>query len=170
MERAVTAERETAEELAVTLREAITRLNRRVRQTRPVGDLTFSQLSALTSLKLTPAVTGTATLTDGALHFPITGGNVKYFDPKQKYRPYVQGEIDHAGGQVVDVDLQPEPGRVDEQGAEDGRDDVRLGPGHDGDFHELGLLPDDRGTVRPGSGARYLRTEVRRRVEVQAHA
>jgi DNA-binding MarR family transcriptional regulator len=57
MERAVTAERETAEELAVHLREAITRLNRRVRQTRPVGDLTFSQLSALTSLKLAGALT-----------------------------------------------------------------------------------------------------------------
>jgi DNA-binding MarR family transcriptional regulator len=57
MERAVTAERETAEELAVALREAITRLNRRVRQTRPVGDLTFSQLSALTSLKLAGALT-----------------------------------------------------------------------------------------------------------------
>jgi DNA-binding MarR family transcriptional regulator len=57
MERAVTAERETAEELAVALRDAITRLNRRVRQTRPVGDLTFSQLSALTSLKLAGALT-----------------------------------------------------------------------------------------------------------------
>ncbi len=41
-----------ADELAKTLREAITRLNRRVRQARPVGDLTFSQLSALTSLQL----------------------------------------------------------------------------------------------------------------------
>src|ERR1700748_1640180 len=57
MERAVTAERETAEELAVHLREAITRLNRRVRQSRPVGDLTFSQLSVLTSLQLAGALT-----------------------------------------------------------------------------------------------------------------
>jgi DNA-binding MarR family transcriptional regulator len=57
MERSVTAERETAEELAVALREAITRLNRRVRQARPVGDLTFGQLSALTSLKLAGALT-----------------------------------------------------------------------------------------------------------------
>lgn len=57
MERSVTAERATAEELAKTLREAITRLNRRVRQTRPVGDLTFSQLSALTSLQLAGALT-----------------------------------------------------------------------------------------------------------------
>ena len=53
MERSVTAERTAAaDELARTLREAITRLNRRVRQARPVGDLTFSQLSALTSLQL----------------------------------------------------------------------------------------------------------------------
>src|SRR3954454_5585997 len=57
MERSVTAERGTAEELARTLREAITRLNRRVRQARPVGDLTFSQLSALTSLQLAGALT-----------------------------------------------------------------------------------------------------------------
>jgi len=57
MERSVTAERATAEQLAITLREAITRLNRRVRQERPVGDLTFSQLSALTSLQLAGALT-----------------------------------------------------------------------------------------------------------------
>ena len=53
----MTFERETADELARTLREAIQRLNRRVRQTRPVGDLTFSQLSALTSLRLAGALT-----------------------------------------------------------------------------------------------------------------
>jgi DNA-binding MarR family transcriptional regulator len=67
MERSVTAERPTqgrptegrptAEQLARTLREAITRLNRRVRQARPVGDLTFSQLSVLTSLQLAGALT-----------------------------------------------------------------------------------------------------------------
>ncbi|WP_305787864.1 MarR family winged helix-turn-helix transcriptional regulator [Symbioplanes lichenis] len=56
MERSV-ADRLTAEELAVALREAIHRLNRRVRQSRPVGDLTFSQLSALTSLQLAGALT-----------------------------------------------------------------------------------------------------------------
>ena len=50
-------ERGTADELAKTLREAIQRLNRRVRQARPVGDLTFSQLSALTSLQLAGALT-----------------------------------------------------------------------------------------------------------------
>ncbi|BCJ52769.1 MarR family transcriptional regulator [Actinoplanes sp. NBRC 14428] len=56
MERSV-AERSSAEQLAVSLRESITRLNRRVRQERPVGDLTFSQLSALTSLQLAGALT-----------------------------------------------------------------------------------------------------------------
>ena len=53
----MTTERATAEPLAKTLRDAITRLGRRVRQARPVGDLTFSQLSALTSLQLAGALT-----------------------------------------------------------------------------------------------------------------
>ena len=44
-------------QLAHTLRDAILRFNRRVRQARPVGDLTFSQLSALTSLQLAGALT-----------------------------------------------------------------------------------------------------------------
>lgn len=57
MEWPVATERGTADELAKTLREAIQRLNRRVRQTRAVGDLTSSQLSALTSLQLAGALT-----------------------------------------------------------------------------------------------------------------
>ncbi|PZF89641.1 MarR family transcriptional regulator [Micromonospora deserti] len=44
-------------QLAPQLRDAITRLNRRVRQARPVGDLTVTQLSALTSLRLAGALT-----------------------------------------------------------------------------------------------------------------
>ena len=52
----MTTER-TAESLAKTLRDAIIRFSRRVRQARPVGDLTFSQLSALTSLQLAGALT-----------------------------------------------------------------------------------------------------------------
>jgi DNA-binding MarR family transcriptional regulator len=56
MERSV-AERVTAEQLAISLRESITRLNRRLRQARAVGDLTFSQLSALTSLQLAGVLT-----------------------------------------------------------------------------------------------------------------
>jgi len=58
-------------------------------------------VDALTSLNLTPGVTGTATLVDGALHFPITGGNVDYYDPAEDYRPYVQGEIDHEGSGIT---------------------------------------------------------------------
>ena len=46
-----------AAELATVLRDAITRLNRRVRQARPVGDLTATQLNALTSLELGGALT-----------------------------------------------------------------------------------------------------------------
>jgi DNA-binding MarR family transcriptional regulator len=57
MERSVTSERASADELAKALRDALTRLNRRVRQARPVGDLTTSQLSALTSLQLAGALT-----------------------------------------------------------------------------------------------------------------
>ncbi|CAN5201810.1 hypothetical protein [Frigoribacterium sp. UYMn621] len=53
--------------------------------------------SALTTLGLTPGTVGTATLTDGSLHFPITGGNVDYYDPAKKLRPYVQGTIKHEG-------------------------------------------------------------------------
>ncbi|MDJ0335923.1 hypothetical protein QMG83_11870 [Salinibacterium sp. G-O1] len=58
-------------------------------------------VDALTSLGLTPGVTGTATLVDGSLHFPITGGNVDYYDPAAKYRPYVQGEILHEGSGIT---------------------------------------------------------------------
>src|SRR3954452_1722940 len=57
MEWPVTTERRTADELARTLRESILRLNRRVRQGRPIGGLTFRQLSALTSLQLAGALT-----------------------------------------------------------------------------------------------------------------
>ena len=53
--------------------------------------------AALTTLGLTPGTVGTATLTDGSLHFPITGGNVDYYDPAQSYRPFVQGSIKHEG-------------------------------------------------------------------------
>jgi DNA-binding MarR family transcriptional regulator len=44
-------------QLAVLLRDAVTRVNRRMRQTRPVGDLTHSQISALQSLDLGGALT-----------------------------------------------------------------------------------------------------------------
>jgi DNA-binding MarR family transcriptional regulator len=51
------AKRVTSAQLAGMLRDAITRLNRRVRQTRPVGDLTATQLNALASLELAGAMT-----------------------------------------------------------------------------------------------------------------
>jgi hypothetical protein len=57
-------------------------------------------VEALTTLGLTPGVIGGATLTDGVLAFPITGGNVDYYDPEESYRPYVQGEIDHDGSGI----------------------------------------------------------------------
>lgn len=57
-------------------------------------------LDALTSLGLTPGIVGKATLTGGVLSFPITGGNVDYYDPQQAYRPYVQGKIDHVGSGI----------------------------------------------------------------------
>ncbi|ADL44075.1 MarR family transcriptional regulator [Micromonospora sp. BL1] len=53
----MTAKRVPPAQLAPQLRDAITRLNRRVRQARPVGDLTVTQLSALTSLNLAGALT-----------------------------------------------------------------------------------------------------------------
>jgi DNA-binding MarR family transcriptional regulator len=56
-ERTVTAKRQSAAQLAASLRDALIRLNRRVRQSRPVDDLTATQLSALTSLELAGALT-----------------------------------------------------------------------------------------------------------------
>ena len=58
-------------------------------------------LEAITSLGLTPGVIGTATLSpEGVLAFPITGGNVDYYDPAEDYRPYVQGSIEHDGSGI----------------------------------------------------------------------
>ena len=57
-------------------------------------------VEALGTLGLTPGVIGGATLTDGVLAFPITGGNVDYYDPEEDYRPFVQGEIDHEGSGI----------------------------------------------------------------------
>ena len=51
---------------------------------------------ALTSLKLTPGVTGDAKLEAGSLIFPITGGNVTVFKPGE-VSPYVIGQIQHEG-------------------------------------------------------------------------
>lgn len=51
-EQVVMVAQASPEELTERLRDAITRLNRRLRQERPVGDLTVTQLSALTSLRI----------------------------------------------------------------------------------------------------------------------
>jgi hypothetical protein len=53
--------------------------------------------AALTSLGLAAGTVGTATLEEGSLHFPISGGNVDYYDPAEDYRPFVQGSIEHEG-------------------------------------------------------------------------
>ena len=51
---------------------------------------------ALTTLGLTPGVLGTATLANGSVHFPITGGHVTVYK-KGAVDPYVQGDIEHNG-------------------------------------------------------------------------
>jgi hypothetical protein len=53
-------------------------------------------VGALEDLKLTPGPVGDATIEEGTASFPITGGNVTYFEPGT-VSPFVQGEIDHAG-------------------------------------------------------------------------
>jgi DNA-binding MarR family transcriptional regulator len=54
---AVVSKRLTSAELAEQLRAAIIRLTRRLRQTRPVGELTQNQISVLASLELAGALT-----------------------------------------------------------------------------------------------------------------
>ena len=68
-------------------------------------------VAALGSLGLTPATVGDATLADGSVSFPITGGTVTVFDKSSGYRPYVQGTLLHqnsglsltAGGTTVEL-------------------------------------------------------------------
>lgn len=55
-------------------------------------------VDALTKLKVTPAPVGKATISDdGIAAFPITGGDVTYYDPASDYRPFVQGILYHKG-------------------------------------------------------------------------
>src|SRR5262245_10595057 len=56
-DRAPTLRRVSPVQLAAQLRDSITRLNRRLRQTRPVGDITIAQISALQSLDAAGALT-----------------------------------------------------------------------------------------------------------------
>ena len=68
-------------------------------------------VKALGTLGLTPATVGDATLADGSVSFPITGGTVTVFDKSSGYRPYVQGTLLHqnsglsltAGGTTVEL-------------------------------------------------------------------
>jgi hypothetical protein len=54
-------------------------------------------LAALESLKVAPGVVGDAQLKGADVSFPITGGDVKYYDPASDVRPFVQGIIEHDG-------------------------------------------------------------------------
>ena len=54
-------------------------------------------LEGLTALQLTPATLGGATLEGAKIAFPITGGNVTYYDPASGVEPFVQGLINHDG-------------------------------------------------------------------------
>jgi hypothetical protein len=53
-------------------------------------------VDALGTLKLTPAPVGDGAIENGSAKFPITGGNVKYYEPGT-VSPFVQGRIDHEG-------------------------------------------------------------------------
>ena len=73
---------------------------------------------ALTALKLTPGVVGSAKLNAGSLIFPITGGNVSVFKPGSVPN-YVVGQVQHegsglslaAGGTKVELtNLNVDPG------------------------------------------------------------
>jgi hypothetical protein len=76
-------------------------------------------VSALGTLGLTPATVGNATLADGSVSLPITGGTVTLFDKSSGYRPYVQGTLLHqnsglsltAGSTTVELtDVTVDPG------------------------------------------------------------
>ena len=77
-------------------------------------------VEALTALKVTPGPVGEATISkQGVASFPITGGNVTYYEPGTK-SPFVQGRLDHdgaglsleAGGKTVELtDFVVDPGK-----------------------------------------------------------
>jgi hypothetical protein len=87
------------------------------RNTQVALDKGFVQ--ALTDLKVAPAPVGSAKITKaGAAVFPITGGNVTYYEPGS-VSPFVQGRVDHngsglsltAGGTKVELqDFVVDPG------------------------------------------------------------
>ena len=77
-------------------------------------------LEALETLKVTPGPIDKAKITeDGSAVFPITGGNVTYYEPGS-VSPFVQGRIEHegsglsleAGGKKVELtDFVVDPGK-----------------------------------------------------------
>ena len=77
-------------------------------------------VEALTSLKVTPAPVGDASISEqGVASFPITGGNVTYYEPGS-VSPYVQGLVNHdgsglsleAGGKLVELEnFDIDPGK-----------------------------------------------------------
>lgn len=76
-------------------------------------------VEALTQLKVKPGIVGDAQLENGSLKFPITGGNVTYYEPGS-VSPFVQGLIEHqgsglsleAGGKKVELtDFDIDPGK-----------------------------------------------------------
>ena len=76
-------------------------------------------VEALGTLELTPAPVGDGTIEEGVATFPITGGNVTYYEPGS-ISPYVQGEILHegsglsltGGGKTVELtDFVVDPGK-----------------------------------------------------------
>jgi hypothetical protein len=76
-------------------------------------------VGALESLKVTPGPVGEASISKaGVASFPITGGNVTYYEPGS-VSPFVQGRLDHdgaglsleAGGKLVELtDFVIDPG------------------------------------------------------------
>ena len=88
------------------------------RNTRVTLDAGFAE--ALGDLELTPAPVGDATINEDLVaEFPITGGNVTYYEPGTT-SPYVQGLIEHDGsglslesadGTLVEMtDFEVDPG------------------------------------------------------------
>lgn len=75
-------------------------------------------VEALESLRVTPGAVGDAEITEeGSAVFPITGGNVTYYEPGT-VSPFVQGEINHDGSglsltagekvvELTDFDIDP---------------------------------------------------------------
>ncbi len=110
---------EQAEPAAEATPEPVAQIDELTGRTTAVA-LEPSFLEALESLGVTPGAVGDAEITeDGSAVFPITGGNVTYYEPGT-VSPFVQGRIDHdgsglsleAGGKMVELtDFVVDPGK-----------------------------------------------------------